>query len=366
MRVPVLFRVLSLVHSINQGMAIRTMYRYAYFEPGGPEKLEIRSQELPTTVKDKHVLIKVFSTAVNRADTLQRKGFYPPPPGESEILGLEAAGVVDKLGPNCSDRWKKGDRVMALLAGGGYAEYATVHEDLLLNVPSNLNLTEAGGIPEVWLTAYQLLFFVGNVQPGDIVLIHAGASGVGTAAIQLTRHAGATPLITAGSSAKIQTALDLGASKGFNYKDGDFSKAVLEATNGRGVDVILDCVGASFYEQNIDSIATDGRWVLYGLMGGGSINADIFSKLLRKRVSLLATLLRSRSREYKKKLINSFTEQILPLFERGELKLTIDRILPFDKVAEAHKLMESNTNTGKIILKVHEEIQSNLTQHEEL
>ncbi|XP_036449384.1 quinone oxidoreductase PIG3 [Colossoma macropomum] len=324
-------------------------------EPGGPEKLCLGRVPRPEP-KDGEVLIKVHATALNRADLLQRRGLYPAPPGESEILGLEAAGVIACIGPWVKRNFKPGDKVMALLSGGGYAQYVAVPEELLMPVPSHLTLDEAAAIPEAWLTAYQLLHLIARVKAGESVLIHAGASGVGTAAIQLARLSCAVPVVTAGSPEKINTAVKLGAAAGFNYKEGDFSDKILQFTEGRGVDVILDCIGGSCWEKNIRSLAMDGRWVLYGAMGGKSVEGDLLGKLLFKRGHILSSLLRSRSLQYKAELIRSFTEQALPHFQSGDqpmsLRPVIDSVFNLDDIAEAHRHMEANKNIGKIIIKI--------------
>uniref|UniRef100_A0A8I4A1Y1 Tumor protein p53 inducible protein 3 n=1 Tax=Callithrix jacchus TaxID=9483 RepID=A0A8I4A1Y1_CALJA len=284
-----------------------------------------------------------------------RQGQYDPPPGASNILGLEASGHVAELGPGCQGHWKIGDAAMALLPGGGQAQYVTVPEGLLMPIPEGLTLLQAAAIPEAWLTAFQLLHLVGNVQAGHHVLIHAGLSGVGTAAIQLTRMAGAIPLVTAGSQQKLQMAEKLGAAAGFNYKEEDFSEATLKFTKGAGVNLILDCIGGSYWEKNVNCLALDGRWVLYGLIGGADINGPLLSKLLFKRGSLITSLLRSRDNKYKQMLVNAFTEQILPHFSKeGPQRLlpVLDRIYPVTEIQEAHKYMETNKNMGKIVLEV--------------
>ncbi|XP_076077200.1 quinone oxidoreductase PIG3-like isoform X2 [Mytilus galloprovincialis] len=328
--------------------------RAVQFQTGGPEKMKIGEVPIPD-LRKKEILIKVYASAINRADTLQRKGAYPPPAGESDILGLEAVGTVDKLGPDCSQKWKIGDRVMALLAGGGNAEFVACREECLIPIPKKMSFTTAAAIPEVWLTAYQLLHTVGGVKSGDSVLIHAGGSGVGTAATQLSILANAKPIITAGSTEKINMAKSLGAVAGFNYKEGDFSVGVKQHTKDAGVNLILDCIGESFYNQNIESIANDGTWVVYGLLGGGKINADLLSKLLRKRITITGTTLRVRPIEYKESLVQNFTQNALPYFESGKLKPIIDKIFPLEQIGNAHQLMEENKNTGKIVLKVREE-----------
>ncbi|XP_052243628.1 quinone oxidoreductase PIG3-like isoform X1 [Dreissena polymorpha] len=342
--------------------------KYIHFEKGcEPDGLSVQTTPVPA-LRSREVLVKVFATAINRADILQRRGMYPAPPGESDILGLEASGTVAARADDCTSQWHIGDRVMALLAGGGYAEYVAVPEDVLMPVPSGMSLTTAAGIPEVWLTAYQLLHLVGDLQKGDTVLIHAGGSGVGTAATQLCVYAGCRPIVTAGSQSKLDTALSLGAVAAFNYKQEDFSEKVLEFTNGRGVDLILDCIGASYYEQNMKSIKTEGRWVLYGLLGGGSISGDVLSQILRKRVRITGTTLRVRPLEYKKTLTQRFTQDALPLFKAdSSLQLTpiIDSVFPFHKAADAHKSMETNQNTGKIVLQIRHE-DTGKTLHDEL
>ncbi|XP_069350507.1 quinone oxidoreductase PIG3 isoform X2 [Eulemur rufifrons] len=315
-------------------------------KPGGPENLYLK-EVLKPSPGEGEVLLKVAASALNRADLIQRQGQYAPPPGASSILGLEASGRVAELGPGCQGQWKIGDPAMALLPGGGQAQYVTIPEGLLMPIPEGLSLTQAAAIPEAWLTAFQLLHLLGNVQAGDSVLIHAGLSGVGTAAIQLTRMAGAIPLVTAGSQHKLQMAEKLGAAAGFNYKEEDFSEATLKFTK--------DCIGGSYWEKNVNCLALDGRWILYGLMGGADISGPLFSKLLFKRGSLITTLLRSRDKEYKQMLVKAFTEQILPHFStEGPQRLlpVVDRVYPVTEIQEAHKFMEANKNVGKIVLEL--------------
>ncbi|KAL8573502.1 hypothetical protein ACOMHN_047773 [Nucella lapillus] len=323
-------------------------------QPGGPENIELGQEPVPTPQQGE-VLIKVKATAINRADTLQRKGLYPPPPGASPILGLEASGVIAHLGPGCSDRWSLGDKVMALLAGGGNAEYVACPEGQLMPIPANLGFVQAAAIPEVWITAFQLLHTVAKVQPGESVLIHGGASGVGTAAIQLCVQAGARPLVTAGTEAKLETARGLGAVAGFNYKNDDVAAAIMKATDGKGVDIVLDCVGGSMYDTNVNVLAMDGRWVVFGLMGGGNVSGDVLRKVLSKRLAIIGSTLRTRPLQYKRELVENFSRVALPLFEAGTLKPIIHTVLTLGELAQAHQIMESNLNTGKIILTVEEE-----------
>ncbi|XP_069461968.1 quinone oxidoreductase PIG3 isoform X3 [Ambystoma mexicanum] len=325
----------------------------AFFDtPGGPEKLYVK-EVLKPKLKEGEVLIQVQASALNRADLLQRQGKYPPPKGASELLGLEAAGIIAGSGPGCAGRWKSGDSVMALMAGGANAEYAAVPEAYVMPIPEGLTPTQAASIPEGWLTAFQLLHFVGKVQKGETVLIHAGASGVGTAAIQLARLAGAIPIVTVGVKEKLQMTAKLGAAAGFNYKEEDFSEKVLEFTNGTGADIILDCIGGSNWEKNVKCLNTDGRWILYGLLSTGEIQGDLLSKMLRKRGNLLCSLLRSRTHKYKEELVAAFTKEALPYFspnEQLQLQPIVDSIYPLQKIADAHRRMEQNLNTGKIVI----------------
>ncbi|XP_001622806.2 quinone oxidoreductase PIG3 isoform X2 [Nematostella vectensis] len=349
-----------LVHFVFRYYAISAeSMKAVLFTPGGPESMYIGDAPRPK-LKETEVLIRVHFTALNRADTLQRKGSYPPPPGESEILGLEVSGIVEELGSACNLGWRKGDKVMALVPGGGYAEFAAVQESHVMPIPKGMSQSDAATIPEVWLTSFQLLHLLGDIQQGDKVLIHAGGSGVGTASVQLVRLAGGVPYVTAGSQKKIQAAMDLGAEGGFNYKEGDFSDWALEVTGGEGMDLITDCVGGSYWQQNIKALATDGRWILYGLLGGPNVDGNLLGQVLRKRVTLKGTTLRTRSIKYKAKLVKAFTEAAIPHFSSGELKPLIDSILPMDRIQEAHTRMEQNLNTGKIVIRVASEKKAEL------
>ncbi|XP_009951039.1 PREDICTED: quinone oxidoreductase PIG3 [Leptosomus discolor] len=327
----------------------------AYFDcPGGPENLYVKKVMKPHPGEGE-VLVKVSASALNRADLLQRRGKYPPPKGASDILGLEAAGSVAGLGPGCKGRWKIGDAVMALLSGGGQAEYVAVPEGYLMPIPSDMTFIQAAAIPEAWLTAFQLLHFVGKVQQGETVLIHAGASGVGIAAIQLVRLAKAIPIVTAGTQEKLKATANAGAAVGFNYKNEDFSEKVLAFTQGSGVDVILDCVGGSYWEKNLNCLSTDGRWIIYGLLSGGEVHGDLLARLLSKRASIHTSLLRSRDKEYKERLVKAFTEDALPYFAGGtspHLQPLVDSVYPLHEIADAHRVMEENKNIGKIVIEM--------------
>lgn len=318
-------------------------------EFGGPEVLSLGNFETPTP-SSSEVLIKVKATALNRADTLQRKGLYPPPKGESPILGLELSGVVESLGTSVT-KVKVGDRVCALLSGGGYAEYAVVHEDMLIPIPESISFQDAAGIPEVFLTAYQALIYLAALQSKEIILIHAGASGVGTAAIQIAKSIGAKVIVTA-SEGKHTICNSLSADQCIDYKSEDFHKEVMKATAGEGVNVILDFLAASYFQKNIDSLSRDGRMVMLATMGGTKISELDMGKIVWKRLKIMGSTLRARSLDYKIKLTNDFVSQFYSKLSSGEIKPIIDSQFDWKDAAEAHKRMEANLNAGKIILNI--------------
>jgi len=318
-------------------------------QPGGPEQLILGDYEQPMP-GSYELLVKVHATALNRADTLQRQGKYPPPKGASPILGLEIAGVVEVAGINCT-KFKKGDKVFGLLPGGGYAEYAVIDEAMAMPMPENLSFEEAAAIPEVFLTAWQALVWLGKLQPGERALIHAGASGVGTAAIQLGRALKAEVLVTA-SESKVQTCLNLGAHKAINYKDVPFEDEVLAYTNNEGVDVIVDFIAGPYFNQNIDCLRLDGRLVILASLGGGKVDNFDLRKILTKRLQVMGSTLRSRTKDYQIKLTEDLAKFALPLFKEGKLKPVIDSIYSWEDAAEAHRYMEQNKNIGKIVLRV--------------
>ncbi|WP_022836765.1 NAD(P)H-quinone oxidoreductase [Salisaeta longa] len=318
-------------------------------EPGPPSNLTIGPVPTPDPGPDE-VRVRVQATALNRADTFQRKGHYPPPEGASDILGLEMAGTVDATGPGVVD-WSAGDRVCALLSGGGYAEYAVVHKDLLMALPPGLSMEEAAAIPEVFLTAFQALHWLGDLGTGDHVLIHAGASGVGTAAIQLTTAAEAHPYITA-SAPKHDLCRSLGAEATIDYTTEDFAAQVPRLTDGQGVNLILDFIGAPYVQGNIDSLAMDGRIIQLATLGGATVEQFSLRDLMAKRARLIATTLRSRSLAYKVKLTQDFASYAMPRFVDGTLQPVIDSVMDWTDVAAAHQRMENNENAGKIVLRV--------------
>ncbi len=319
-------------------------------KPGGPEVLRLQDAPEPECGPD-DLLVEVRATALNRADLLQRMGRYPDPPdAPADIPGLEMAGVVARKGSRVTEH-RPGDRVFALLSGGGYAERVVVHRAMALPIPANLDFQQAASIPEVFFTAYDALFNWCRLQMGERALIHAAGSGVGVAAIQLAKAAGATVLGTAGSAEKLCKAAALGLDAGINYREQDFAEVVREATGGRGVDVILDVIGASYWEKNIASLAVKGRLVLVGTMGGGKVETNI-GGLMPKRLSVFGTVLRMRSFAEKAALTEQFRRHVLPLLESGRLRPVVDRVFPLAQAADAHRYMESNANFGKIVLAV--------------
>lgn len=319
-------------------------------EYGGADQLTIG--EFPTPQpNDDELLVKVKASALNRADIMQREGKYPPPRGASPILGLEMAGVVEAVGKNCSG-WHTGDRVCALLSGGGYAQYTVIPAKMGIPIPENFSFEQAAAIPEVFLTAYQALFCLGELQSGQHVLIHAGASGVGSASIQLAREAGATVIVTAGSAKKLDFCMKLGARVAINYRDGEFASTVLEETKKQGVNLIVDCVGASHWEQNLGSLAVDGRLVLLATMGGVKVEHINLLTILLKRLHIIGSTLRSRSLEYKIELTAEFVRNILPGFSSERYEPIVDSVFSWEEVEKAHQRMEANLNMGKIVLKI--------------
>jgi tumor protein p53-inducible protein 3 len=296
------------------------------------------------------VVVDVHATAVNRADLLQRRGFYPPPPGESEILGLEAAGVVASIGAQVT-RVKVGETVCCLLAGGGYAEQVVVHEAMVLPIPANLDFVQAAAIPEAFYTAFVNIVQEAGLARDERVLIHAGASGVGTAAIQLVNARGATAYVTAGSDDKLTRCRALGADAGINYKTESFGERVAALTGGQGVDVILDCVGGSYLEANVGALRSQGRLVIIGLMGGTKADVNL-GLLVSRRLRLIGSVLRTRSLAEKVAITDAFRTQVLPLFAVGALKPIVDATYPITDAAAAHDHVAANKNFGKVVLVV--------------
>ena len=296
------------------------------------------------------VLLEVHATAVNRADLSQRAGKYPPPPDESEILGLECAGVVVEVGEGVPAS-KLGNRVCALLAGGGYAEYVAVPSSQAVRIPNELDFLQATALPEVFATAYLNLFLEARLSAGESVLLHAGASGVGTAAIQLCREFKNTCFVTVGSEPKLEHCRRLGAENGIVRTQTNFADSVLEWTEGRGVDVILDPVGGSYLEDNLHCLSTDGRLVVIGLMGGGTATVPL-RPMMVKRQRIIGSTLRARTIAAKARVMTALERNIWPLIDSGSIKPVIDRVYSIREVEQAHKLVASNSTIGKVLLQV--------------
>lgn len=296
------------------------------------------------------VLIRIHATAINRADLVQRSGNYPPPPGASPVMGLECAGEVADVGDGVT-RWKTGDRVCALMAGGGYAEYAVVHEGSVLPIPGDLSLAEAASLPEVYATAWLNLFMEAALQPGEKVVLHAGASGVGTAGIQLCRSFGNPCFITAGEDDKIRACVEMGADGGANRHEDAFFDQVREFGGDGGVDVILDPVGAAYLADNLKLMSVGGRLVLIGLMGGAQTDINL-GLLMIKRIRLIGSTLRARPVEEKATIMSQLEEKVWPLIAAGQIKPVIDRTFPVTDVEAAQAHVASNQTIGKVVMTV--------------
>ena len=317
--------------------------------PGDETVLQIGTTSSPA-LEPGMVRIRVAATAVNRADLLQRQGHYPPPPGASPILGLECAGTIAEVGAGVAG-WKVGDRAMALLPGGGYAEEAVVDAGSVLPIPERLSFQDAAAVPEVFLTAYLNLFELGGLAPGGTALVHGGGSGVGTAAIQLVKTAGGRIFVTCGSDEKCAQCRDLGADLGIHYRNESFAERVREATGGRGVDVVLDSIGAPYLEGNLGSLATGGRLVLIGLMGGAKVEINL-AVLLAKRAAVLGSTLRTRPVAEKAAIVAGFQRRFGADLASGRIRPIVDRVLPLERAAEAHRAMKASEHFGKIVLAV--------------
>ncbi len=316
--------------------------------PGGPEVLEIHDVEKPEP-SGEQVRIRVRASGINRADLLQRAGGYPAPPGSpSNIPGLEFAGEVDAIGPLVT-WWKPGQHVMGLVGGGAQAEYVISHEGLLVEIPHNLDFVQAAGIPEVFMTAHDALFTQANLQMGERVLVHAVGSGVGTAAIQLAHAVGATIYGTSRTRDKLHRAKELGLDTALS--DPNFAAEVNNLTNGEGVNVIVDFMGASYIEQNLQALAMWGRLVFLATMGGVQAQVNI-GMLMGKRISICGVTMRTRTLEEKLAVTRHFTTSVLPLLASGKVKPVIESVFPLDEIGEAHRVMGENKNFGKLVVRV--------------
>ncbi len=316
---------------------------------GDPSVLSVVDLEIPSP-KDDEILVKVRATSLNRADLMQRMGFYPDPfPGAHEIPGLEFAGTVESCGSSVSN-WKIGDPVMGIVSGGAYAEYLVVPGMQAISVPQNIALENAAAIPEVFLTAWDALVCQANLQAGQWALVHAGASGVGTAAIQICKAIGAYVVVTC-SAGKRDACLALGADLAIDYQSQDFVEVAMQATHGKGVNVILDVIGGEYLNRNVAALALKGTIVQVGLMGGGSTAFNI-GALMPKRGRLIGTVLRPRPVDEKIAVTQRFINEMLPLFALAKMRPVIDRRFGLDQIVDAHRFMESNANTGKIVIDV--------------
>jgi tumor protein p53-inducible protein 3 len=318
-------------------------------KPG--DETQLKLAEVPDPAPGpQDLLIRVRCSALNRADLMQRQGMYPPPPGTSDIMGLECAGEVIEVGREVRG-WRVGERAMALLPGGGYAQKAAVHHGSAMHVPAALSDEEAAALPEVFLTAFLNLFMLAGIDAGQTALIHGGGSGVGTAAIVLLREAGARSIVTAGSAEKCEQCLRIGADVAINYNDGPFAPKVKTATNGRGADAILDSIGGAYLAPNIEALAQGGRLVLIGLMKGARAEIDL-AALLRRHLRIIGSTLRTRSVEEKARIVDAFLKRFGKALESGAIRPTIDCVMPMAQAADAHRRMQASTHFGKIVLRV--------------
>ncbi|WSB92197.1 NAD(P)H-quinone oxidoreductase [Streptomyces cellulosae] len=316
-------------------------------EPGGPEAL-VWDEVPDPVVGEGEVLVDVVATAVNRADILQRQGFYDPPPGTPPYPGLECSGRVAQVGPGVSG-WAVGDEVCALLSGGGYAEKVAVPAGQLLPVPEGVAVDRAAALPEVVCTVWSNVFMIAHLRPGETFLVHGGSSGIGTMAIQLAKAVGAKVAVTAGTKEKLERCAELGADILINYREQDFVAELREATDGKGADVILDNMGAKYLDRNVQALAVNGRLVIIGMQGGvkGELN---IGALLAKRAAITATTLRARPVEEKAAIVAAVREHVWPLVAAGHVRPVIDREIPMPDAAEAHRIVEDSSHIGKVLL----------------
>lgn len=315
---------------------------------GGPEVLQIEERSQPAIARTE-VLVKVAASGVNRPDVYQRKGNYPPPnDAPPDIPGLEIAGTIAAVGDSVV-RWKIGDKICALVTGGGYAEYCNVPEGQCMPIPDNLSFVEAASLPETFFTVWSNVFDRGTLQPGERLLVHGGSSGIGVTAIQMARALGSKVYVTAGSHEKCKFCEQLGASRAINYKTQDFAEVIHQITNGKGVDVILDMIGGDYTPGNIASLAEEGRLILINAMRGKDVQIDL-AQVMRKRLIITGSMLRSREIAFKSAIARSLEQHIWPLLASGKIKPIIHAVFPAEEAAKAHVLMESSEHIGKIVL----------------
>jgi putative PIG3 family NAD(P)H quinone oxidoreductase len=316
--------------------------------PGGPEVLRIG--EMPTPLPREHeVLIKVHAAGINRPDILQRQGKYPPPPGASPVMGLEVSGEIAALGAGAT--LKLGERVCALVPGGGYAEYCRVPASHCLPIPQDLSMPEAAGVPETFFTVWANVFQIGALKSGELFLVHGGAGGIGTTAIQLAHARGAQVFTTAGTEQKCALCRALGAAHAFNYNNQDFAEEIARATAGCGVDVILDMVGGGYTEKNINSLAMYGRLLQIAFQQGANVTLNL-AKIMQKRLIITGSTLRPRSIEDKAVIATELLREVWPLLSTRQVKVIVDKVVPFAEIRAAHEYFESAHHTGKVILQL--------------
>ena len=318
--------------------------------PGDAEVLKPAMRPVPVA-SGHDILIEVHAAGVNRPDVYQRMGQYDPPPGASDLPGLEAAGVVAAVGEAVT-RWKVGDAVTALLPGGGYADYALTHEDHALRVPAGMSMVEAGALCETFFTVWSNLFMRGGLKAGETVLVHGGTSGIGTTAIMLAAAKGARVFATAGSPEKCAKCLELGAARAIDYRQEDFVEVVQAETGGRGVQVVLDIVGGDYIPRNIKALADDGRLLQIAFLSGGRTATLNLAQIMARRLTITGSTLRPQSIENKARIARSLEAEVWPLLETGTIRPVIDTVLPLEQAAQAHRRMESSHHVGKIVLEV--------------
>jgi NADPH2:quinone reductase len=318
-------------------------------KPGGPDALVVAERPVPTP-GPAEVLIEVAAAGLNRADILQRRGFYPAPAGAPTYPGLEVSGVVAAVG-NAVREFKTGDAVCALLQGGGYAEYCVVDEGQVLPVPRGVDVVAAASLPEAYFTVWSNVYGYGRLQPSETLLVHGGSSGIGVAAIQLAKARGHVVYTTAGSDEKCRFCEQLGARKAINYRTDDFVQEIARETDARGVDVVLDMIGGSYVARNVQVLAVEGRLVMIATQGGNQGEIDVL-RIMQRRLAVMGSTLRARSTEFKRRIRDELRAEVWPLFEAGALRPIVDRVFAFDEAPKAHAYMESGEHKGKILLAV--------------
>lgn len=335
----------------KDAVTMKSMRAIEISSPGGPEVLRLVSRPVPTAAAGE-VLIRVAAAGVNRPDLLQRMGKYPPPPGASDLPGLEVAGMVEAIGPGAEAAgFAVGDRVCALLAGGGYAEFVNVPAGQVLPAPRGIDLVAAAGVPETFFTVWTNVFERGRLAAGEAFLVHGGTSGIGTTAIQLAQARGASVFATAGSPEKCAACVRLGAMRAINHREEDFVPVIREATQGRGVDVILDMVGGPYVAKNIECLAVEGRLIYIAFLQGARVEVNL-AQIMMKRLTLTGSTLRARSAEEKGRIAEELRREVWPLLESGAVRPIVHATFPLERAADAHRELEAGTHIGKVVLAV--------------